>query len=85
MYPWIREPNELPNNFSLAFSCLKSTERRLSKLGLEYSIKYNDQIQDMLNRGVAFKLDKSSINNYKVLYNICLIMKSTNLAVHQLL
>ena len=64
-YPWIREPNELPNNFSLAFSCLKSTERRLSKLGLEYSIKYNDQIQDMLNRGVAFKLDKSSINNYK--------------------
>ena len=64
-YPWIRDPNELPNNFSLAFSCLKSTERRLSKLGLEYSIDYNNQIQDMLNRGDALKLDHSFISSYE--------------------
>ncbi|XP_064105892.1 uncharacterized protein LOC135215277 [Macrobrachium nipponense] len=38
-YPWIKDPNKLPNNVSLAYGRLKSTERRLIKLGSDYSKK----------------------------------------------
>ena len=30
-YPWIRDPNLLPNNYSSAFATLKSTERTLRR------------------------------------------------------
>lgn len=52
-YPWIKDPNKLPNNVSLAYGRLKSTELRLIKLGSDYSQKYNDQILDMVHSGVA--------------------------------
>ena len=55
-YPWIREPEDLPNNVSVAVARLKSTEKRLSKLGTHYCGLYNDQIQDMVNRGVARRM-----------------------------
>ena len=63
-YPWIKDPNKLPNNVSLAYGRLKSTERRLIKLGSDYSQKYNDQILDMVHRGVARKLNIDELNNY---------------------
>lgn len=55
-YPWIRDPRELPNNYSVVFARLLSTEHRLSKLGNHYANQYNEQIQDMIDRGVARKL-----------------------------
>ena len=63
-YPWIKDPNKLPNNVSLANGRLKSTERRLMKLGSDYSHRYNDQILDMVHRGVARKLNIDEMNNY---------------------
>ncbi|XP_045127641.1 uncharacterized protein LOC123514085 [Portunus trituberculatus] len=64
-YPWIREPEDLPNNVSVAVARLKSTEKRLSKLGTHYCGLYNDQIQDMVNRGVARRLSIKELNNYE--------------------
>ncbi|XP_068203603.1 uncharacterized protein [Palaemon carinicauda] len=63
-YPWIGDPNKLPNNVSLAYGRLKSTERRLMKLGSDYSKKYNDQILDMVHRGVARKLIIDEMSSY---------------------
>ena len=43
----------------------KSTEKRLKKLGLEYTKLYNNQITDMVDRKVARKLSPSDISNYR--------------------
>ena len=48
-YPWIRDPKDLPDNKKAAFAKLISTERR----------QIQEQIQDMVNRGVARKLTKT--------------------------
>ena len=64
-YPWLKDPNDLPNNFSSAFARLRSTEKRLLLLGSDYYIKYDSQIIDMINRGVAEKLDQNLINTYE--------------------
>ena len=42
---------------------LYSLEWRIMK-NIEYTRMYNDQIQDVLNRGVARKLSKEDIQNY---------------------
>ena len=52
-YPWIKSPTNLPNNYVAAYARLKSTERRLSKLGTEYAKKYSEQVYDMVERKVA--------------------------------
>ena len=62
-YPWKRSPTELPNNFSSAFGMLKSTEKRLMK-DEELAKKYQDQIDDMLERGVARKLNEDELQAY---------------------
>ena len=62
-YPWKRSPTELPNNYSSAFGMLKSTEKRLSK-NQELATKYQDQIDDMLARGVARKMPEEEIQEY---------------------
>lgn len=69
-YPWIRDPNDLQNNYSMAYARLRSTERRLNKMDHAYTQMYCQQIQDMINRGVARKLTKEEILNYEgpVLY-----------------
>ena len=63
-YPWVKDPKDLPNNVSAAVARMKSTEKRLSKLGPQYSALYDDQIKDMVNRGVAKKLSVQEINEY---------------------
>lgn len=40
-YPWIKNPQELPNNFSFAKARLQSTERRLKRNGEEYANLYD--------------------------------------------
>ena len=61
-YPWIRNADELPNNYVAAFGQLKSLERRLIKNGNEQL--YCEQVQDMLNRNVVRKLTADEIKNY---------------------
>ena len=63
-YPWIRHPKDLPDNKKAAFAKLISTERRLAK-NSEHAKVYKEQIQDMVNRGVARKLTKTELRNYK--------------------
>ena len=63
-YPWIRDPKDLPDNKKVAFAKLISTERRLAK-NSEHAKVYKEQIQDMVNRGVARKLTKTELRNYK--------------------
>ena len=64
-YPWIKDPQELPNNFPAAVFQLKSTENRLKKLGESHSEAYNLQIDDMVNRGIARKLNLHELETYQ--------------------
>ncbi|XP_068229330.1 uncharacterized protein [Palaemon carinicauda] len=63
-YPWSRDPNELPNNVAVAIARMRSTEKRLTKIGYKYTQLYNDQIKDMLSRGVARKLSWKEMSEY---------------------
>ena len=62
-YPWKRDPHELPNNYSAALAMLKSTEKRLKK-NESHAALYNEQIEDMLQRGVARKLTEYELKAY---------------------
>lgn len=44
---------------------LITTENRLKKLGIEYANKYQSEIEDMVNRGVARKLDDQKVQESK--------------------
>ena len=63
-YPWLVDPSTLPDNFSAAFATLKNTEKRLMK-DAEWAKSYGGQIVDMLDRGVARKLSKTELNDWK--------------------
>jgi len=62
-YPWLRDPAELPDNYTAASSMLKSLERRLMKNANHKQI-YKDQIQDMIDRNVAEKIEKDEMLSY---------------------
>ena len=62
-YPWIRNPAELPNNYSLAVSRLKSLENRLRR-NPEHCKVYQGQIDDMISRKVVYKLSSKEIEEY---------------------
>ena len=63
-YPWIKNPNDLPDNYFAAKGMLISTEKRLQRK-TENANLYQHQIEDMLERGVARKLSQDEINLYK--------------------
>ena len=54
-----------PNNFAAALALMKSTERRLIRMGMDYAQMYNRQIREMLEGRVARKLSKEEILEYK--------------------
>ena len=57
-YPWIRDPPDIPDNRKAAFGMPLSTEKRLAK-NTDHARVYQEQIQDMIDRGVPRKLTKS--------------------------
>jgi hypothetical protein len=57
-YPWIKNPNELKNNFVAAKVRLRALEKRLRRNDQEYVDLYCKQIEDMVDRNVARKLSK---------------------------
>ena len=63
-YPWIKNPNDLPNNFTSVFGQLKSLEKRLKKSPAGYSKLYGEQMNDMVKRNVARKLTDTEILEY---------------------
>ena len=60
-YPWIKNTSDLPNNKLIAAKMLQNTEKRLLK-DEKQAETYQSQIQDMLDRGVAKKLDAEDLN-----------------------
>ena len=62
-YPWIKDPENLPNNYNAAFAMLRSTERRLMK-NPDQARLYQMQIDDMVKRGVAKRLSSSEMQEY---------------------
>ena len=64
-YPWIRDPNELENNFSAALGHLRSCEKRLSKGSKEDVELYSEQINELLRRNFAKKLTLAEMQSYK--------------------
>ena len=58
-YPWIRDPNELPNNYTQARYHMNSLERHLMRCGLLHI--YNKAIADMRTRGVARKIGSTEL------------------------
>ena len=62
-YPWIRDPADLPDNRKAAFGMLLSTETRLAMNNDDATV-YQEQIQQMIDRGVARKLTKSELEAY---------------------
>ena len=50
IYPWKRDPKDLPDNKPMAFAVLRSTEKRLLK-NSERGELYKEQMQDMVTRG----------------------------------
>ena len=63
-YPWTVDPNSLPDNYRTALSTLKKTERTLTK-DVVWAGKYQEQIQDMIDRKVARKLNPEEIREWK--------------------
>ncbi|XP_078370325.1 uncharacterized protein LOC144654092 [Oculina patagonica] len=63
-YPWIKDPYLLPNNRRAAFGRLVSTERRLGR-NPQHAKVYQQQIEDMIERGVARKLTKEEFDSYE--------------------
>ena len=64
-YPWIRDPNDLPDNYATAYAMLRSTERRLAKYS-EHADLYEKYIDEMIQRGVARKLTLNEVQKYNV-------------------
>ena len=63
-YPWIKDPNTLADNYHIAYGMLKSTEKRLMR-DKKRAVVYQEQMEDMLNRGVASKLNHSELKEYQ--------------------
>ena len=63
-YPWIKDPQNLPDNRKVAFAKLITTEKRLRR-NPEHAKVYNNQIKDMVTRGVTSKLSKKELTLYK--------------------
>ena len=63
--PWVRNPNELPNNREVAVKKLESTEKRLQKNEFLHET-YREQMDDMIQHGVTRKLTQAAIENCNV-------------------
>ena len=63
-YPWIVNPDLLPNNYYAALATLKSTEKKLISDG-QWGSTYSDQIQDMADRGVARRLSQEEMDKWE--------------------
>ena len=61
-YPFIKDPHTLPINRRAVFGMLKSTEKSLRK-NPEHAKIYQNQIKDMIRRGVCRKVPDDESEN----------------------
>ncbi|KAK3540848.1 hypothetical protein QTP86_002344 [Hemibagrus guttatus] len=62
-YPWIEDPDSLPNNRGAVEATFLRTEKQLTK-DPEWKAAYSAQVKGMLDRGAAVKLSESAIANW---------------------
>ena len=62
-YPWLKPPEQLPNNRCMALATLKAIEKRVSR-NKERAQLYTGQIQDMLDRGAARVVTAEELARY---------------------
>ena len=63
-YPWKQDPSTLPENKFAVLKCLERLEKKLQK-DENLARIYQEQMQDMLERGVAREVLQEEINTYK--------------------
>ena len=63
-YPWIKDPKALPDNKEAALATLKATEKQFRQNPAHATV-YCKQIKSMIKRGVARRLTKKEIEDYK--------------------
>ena len=63
-YPWIVDPNNLPNNYNTALATLRNTERILSK-DYKWAETHEEQMKDIVDRRVDRKLTPQELEEWK--------------------
>ena len=63
-YPWVRRPEELPDNRKIAVQMMLSTEKKLSRNPEKAEI-FHQQMEDLMDRGVARKVTKEEIEQHE--------------------
>ena len=63
-YPWVKSPDDLPDNRCMALATLKSTEKRLGR-NRERAEIYNTQIEAMVKRDAARKVSQDELVQYQ--------------------
>lgn len=63
-YPWIKNPARLPNKYPSASGRIKATEKRLTNLGAEHCKLYQNQIDEMIAKGIARKITRAERESY---------------------
>ncbi|KAJ8049254.1 hypothetical protein HOLleu_01926 [Holothuria leucospilota] len=63
-YPWVKDPKGLPDNRVVAVARVKALEKRLSK-DKEEAKMYSEQVQDMIERGVAREVPEAEVRGYE--------------------
>ncbi len=63
-YPWKKNPQLLPNNYSQVLKKMESTERRLSKQP-DHAESYDEQMKEMEEMKFSRKLTKDEIDEWK--------------------
>ena len=63
-YPWVQDPDLLPNNYTAIYGRLRSTEKSLIA-NHSLAQAYQREMEDMVSRGVARKLSKAELAAYK--------------------
>ena len=62
-YPWVRNPDELPDNRKLAIQMMMSTEKRLDRNSNKSEV-FHRQMDELVERGVARSVSKEEILKY---------------------
>ncbi|KAJ8033781.1 hypothetical protein HOLleu_24140 [Holothuria leucospilota] len=63
-YPWVKDPKGLSDNRVVAVAKVKALEKRLSK-DKEEAKMYSEQVQDMIERGVAREVREAEVRGYE--------------------
>ena len=63
-YPWVRRPEELPDNRKIAVQMMLSTEKKLDRNPEKAEI-FHQQMEDLIERGVARRVGEEEMTQYE--------------------